>query len=86
LGGILEITGSRDAPDPDTFDRLYPYQLTFSLKKELVPPLEFKPFVPRLSFLTNKHYWGAALQGKSALRLPRGDARILISGISGSYK
>lgn len=58
---------------------------TFNLRLKLKPlnvfkdPIEFKPLVPRLSFITNKQRYSLHLWGKAIVKIPEGDYDLIIS-------
>ncbi len=60
---------------PDTF------QLRLRLEPERIfePPIEFKPLIPRLSFLPNKIHWTGPIRGKAMVRIPQSDYHSIIS-------
>lgn len=62
-------------------DREYPYRFDFVNLISPVAPIDFKPFIPQVSFLPRKDdKWGTALQ-TSSLELPDSDAQLLIKAI-----
>jgi HKD family nuclease/predicted RNA-binding protein len=62
-------------------DRQYPYRIDFDIWINPVAPIDFKPLVPRVSFLRRKdEKWGTALQ-TSSLALPEPDAHLLMETI-----
>lgn len=63
-------------------DREYPYRFDFDVFANPGAPLDFRPFVPQLTFLKRKDdKWGTALQ-TSSLELPDRDAALLIDAIT----
>jgi predicted RNA-binding protein len=56
---------------------------TFHLRLKLKPlnvfkdPIQFKPLVPRLSFITNKHRYSLHLKGKAIVKIPEGDYNLI---------
>jgi HKD family nuclease len=62
-------------------DREYPFRVDFVILINPVAPIDFKPFIPQVSFLPRKdEKWGTALQ-TSSLELPGSDAQLLIEAI-----
>lgn len=62
-------------------DREYPYRFDFDVLVSPAAPIDFKPFIPQLSFLPRKdHKWGTVLQ-TSSLELPDSDAQLLIDAV-----
>lgn len=63
-------------------DREYPYRLDFAVLVAPTAPIDFKAFVPKVSFLPRKdEKWGTALQ-TSSLELPDSDAQLLVAAIA----
>lgn len=62
-------------------DREYPYRIDFVVLIAPTAPIDFKPFVSKVSFLRRKdEKWGTVLQ-TSSLELPESDAQSLIEAI-----
>jgi HKD family nuclease/predicted RNA-binding protein len=62
-------------------DREYPYRVDFVTLVNPAAPIDFKPFIPQVRFLSRKdEKWGTALQ-TSSLELPESDAQLLIEAI-----
>uniref|UniRef100_A0A7C3MFW9 UPF0310 protein ENW66_04150 n=2 Tax=cellular organisms TaxID=131567 RepID=A0A7C3MFW9_ARCFL len=57
---------------------------TFPLRIKLKPvkifdkPVEFKPLIPKLMFITNKRKWSGHLMGKAMREIPEEDYRLII--------
>ncbi len=57
---------------------------TFPLRIELKPvkifdkPVEFKPLIPKLKFITNKKKWSGHLMGKAMREVPEEDYRLIV--------
>jgi predicted RNA-binding protein len=58
------------------------FQLRLRLEPLMVfePPIEFKPLIPRLSFLPNKTIWSGPIRGKAMVQIPQRDYDCIISG------
>jgi predicted RNA-binding protein len=58
---------------------------TFPLRVKLKPikifpqPVEFKPLIPKLRFVTNKKKWSGHLMGKAMRQIPEEDYRLITS-------
>lgn len=58
---------------------------TFPLRIKLRPvkifdkPVEFKPLIPKLRFITNKKKWSGHLMGKAMREIPEEDYRLIVS-------
>ena len=58
---------------------------TFPLRIKLKPvkifdkPIEFKPLIPKLKFITNKRKWSGHLIGKAMREIPEEDYRLIMN-------
>ncbi|WP_456329936.1 EVE domain-containing protein [Archaeoglobus sp.] len=58
---------------------------TFPLRIKLKPvkifdkPVEFKPLIPKLKFITNKRKWSGHLMGKAMREIPEEDYRLIVN-------
>jgi len=58
---------------------------TFPLRVRLKPikifdkPVEFKPLIPKLKFITNKKKWSGHLMGKAMRDIPEKDYKLIVS-------
>ncbi|HIH69352.1 EVE domain-containing protein [Methermicoccus shengliensis] len=58
---------------------------TFPLRIKLKPikifekPVEFKPLIPKLKFITNKRKWSGHLMGKAMREIPEEDYELIMS-------
>ncbi|ADC64353.1 protein of unknown function DUF55 [Ferroglobus placidus DSM 10642] len=56
---------------------------TFPLRIKIKPikifdkPIEFKPLIPKLKFITNKKKWSGHLMGKAMREIPEDDFRLI---------
>ena len=57
---------------------------TFPLRIKLKPvkifekPVEFKPLIPKLKFITNKKKWSGHLMGKAMREIPEEDFKVIL--------
>ncbi|RLI79608.1 EVE domain-containing protein [Archaeoglobales archaeon] len=62
---------------------------TFPLRIKLKPikifskPVEFKPLIPKLKFITNKRKWSGHLMGKAMREIPEEDYRVIVKSMEG---
>lgn len=59
----------------------FPLRLLLEPLKLFEPPIEFKPLIPRLSFLPNKSYWTGPIRGKAMVQIPQNDYDTIISTV-----
>lgn len=43
------------------------------------PPVEFKPLIPRLAFITNKTQWSGHIRGQAMRTIPEEDYQLIMS-------
>jgi len=43
------------------------------------PPIEFKPLIPNLAFITNKKQWSGHIRGQAMRTIPEEDYRLIMS-------
>jgi predicted RNA-binding protein len=71
------IFSPKDAQKNETF----PLRLELKCLTPSAKPIAFRPLVPKLSFIKNKKYWGASLQGKAILGIPEQDYKTIVSAL-----
>jgi len=82
LGGLIEFSGRlHRISGRNLFDQMFPVRIPIIIRKVSDPPIEFKPFVKRICFITNKSNWGSHLQGRAMLRLDDSDYSLLADAI-----
>jgi len=57
----------------------FPYRIKVRLEIILEKPLEFKPLIPKLSFIKNKRRWTGHIMGKAMRRIPKEDYETIVS-------
>ena len=57
----------------------FPYRIKVKLDLVLEKPLEFKPLIPKLSFIKNKKRWTGHIMGKAMRRIPKEDYETIVS-------
>ena len=62
----------------------FPYRVRLKEKLILEKPIEFKPLIPRLRFITNKQKWSGHLMGKAMREIPEEDYKEILKEIEGS--
>jgi len=55
------------------------YPLRVKIKPVKLGELDFKPLIPKLSFITNKKKWSGHLMGKAMREIPEEDYRLIES-------
>ena len=78
ISGIFEAkTKPFMALEPILKNKTYSYRI--KLNPVIIPkkPLDFKTLVGELSFITNKKYWGAYLQGRAMYPISEDDYKLI---------
>lgn len=57
----------------------FPLRIKLKPVKIFEKPVEFKPLIPKLKFVTNKKKWSGHLMGKAMREIPEEDYKLLIS-------
>ena len=57
----------------------FPWRVKIKPIKIFDKPLEFKPLIPKLKFITNKKKWTGHLMGKAMREIPEDDFELLLS-------
>jgi len=83
VGGVVEFRGKQVKLKEQTtfFDTLYPIRLKISVHDLFEPPLGFKHFIGKVSFVGSGKNWGAALQGQSLKPISEKDYTIIMREI-----
>lgn len=56
----------------------FPYRVDLKPVKIFDKPVEFKPLIPKLKFITNKKRWSGHLMGKAMREIPEEDYSLII--------
>ncbi len=67
-----------DTP-PNSPDETFQLRLRLESVRIFEPPIEFKPLIPRLSFLPNKTNWTGPIRGRAMVQIPQSDYDCIIS-------
>lgn len=57
----------------DSPDEVFPLRIKLKSEKIFDPPIEFKPLIPKLHFITNKTMWTGHIRGKAMREIPEED-------------
>ncbi|QYZ80292.1 EVE domain-containing protein [Methanofollis formosanus] len=58
---------------PGLGNEVFPLRVRLTLIEIFDPPLEFKPLIPRLAFITNKKQWSGHIRGQAMRTIPEED-------------
>lgn len=85
ITGVFEVTSevyedtSRIFTAPQKLgDEGFPLRIGLRLIKVFDPPLEFKPLIPELKFITNKKMWSGHIRGQAMREIPEEDYQMII--------
>lgn len=54
-------------------NEIFPFRVKIAPLKIFKKPIEFKPLVPNINFITNKKHWACHLQGRTIISIPDDD-------------
>ncbi len=57
----------------------FPYRIKIKPIKIFDKPVEFKPLIPKLKFITNKKKWSGHLMGKAMRKIPEEDYDLIMN-------
>ena len=60
-------------------NEIFPYRIKIKPIKIFSNPIEFKPLIPKLKFITNKKKWSGHLMGKAMREIPKEDFDLITS-------
>ena len=58
---------------------IFPWRVKIKPIKIFDRPVEFKPLIPKLKFITNKKKWAGHLMGKAMREIPEEDLELILS-------
>jgi len=64
---------------PKLGNEVFPLRLKLKPIKIFKEPIEFKPLVPKLHFITNKKMWSGHIRGQAMREIPEEDYQTIIS-------
>ena len=64
---------------PTAPTEVFPLRLKLKLVTSSPRQTDFKPLIPKLSFIKNKQKWAGTFQGNACLSIPEQDYRIIVS-------
>jgi len=60
-------------------NEVFPWRIKIKPIKIFDEPIEFKPLIPKLKFITNKKKWSGHLMGKAMREIPEEDYELILS-------
>jgi len=68
---------------PNLGDETFPLRIKLKPIKIFDPPVEFKPLIPKLKFITNKKMWSGHIRGQAMREIPEEDYHLILKTASG---
>lgn len=65
-------------PLPIQPNEIFPLRIRLKPIKIFNPPVEFKPLVPKLQFITNKKQWVGHIRGQAIRIIPEDDYQLIV--------
>jgi|GEM_PF-110056 len=59
-------------------NEVFPYRIKIKPIKIFSKPIEFKPLIPKLKFISNKRKWSGHLMGKAMREIPKEDFELIV--------
>ena len=59
-------------------NKTFPFRIKLKSVKIFEKPIQFKPLIPKLKFITNKQKWSIHLMGKAMREIPEEDFNLII--------
>lgn len=63
-------------------NEVFPFRVKLKPIKIFREPVEFKPLIPRLKFITNKKMWSGHIRGQAMREIPEEDYQLIINQAS----
>jgi predicted RNA-binding protein len=76
---VFEDSKKMFVAPPNTPDEIFKLRLQLEPVRVFEPPIEFKPLIPKLSFLPNKTHWTGPIRGRAMIQIPQSDYDCMIS-------
>ena len=64
---------------PKLGDEIFPLRIKLRPIRIFDPPVEFKPLIPKLAFITNKTQWSGHIRGQAMRTIPEEDYQLIMS-------
>jgi len=78
VSGIYEDSSRVFTAPPKLGDEIFPIRIRLKPIKVFDPPVEFKPLIPKLKFITNKSKWAGHIRGQAMREIPDEDYHLII--------
>jgi predicted RNA-binding protein len=77
--GVYEDTSKIFITPPKLGDETFPLRIKLRSIRLFDPPVEFKPLIPKLAFITNKTQWSGHIGGQAMRTIPEEDYRLIMN-------
>ncbi len=75
---VYEDTSRIFTTPPKLGDEIFPLRIKLRPIRIFDPPVEFKPLIPKLTFITNKTQWSGHIRGQAMRTIPEEDYRLIM--------
>jgi len=75
---MFEDTTKIFTSPPKLGDEIFPYRIQLKPIRIFDLPVEFKPLIPRLTFITNKKQWSGHIRGQAMRTIPEEDYQLIM--------
>jgi len=75
---VCEDTKQIFTAPPKLGDEVFPLRIKLKTNEIFDPPVEFKPFIPKLSFIKNKKQWSGHIRGQAMRTIPEEDYDLIM--------
>ena len=75
---VYEDTSRVFTTPPKLGDEIFPLRIRLQPIRIFDSPVEFKPLVPKLTFITNKTQWSGHIRGQAMRTIPEEDYRLIM--------
>lgn len=76
--GVFEDISRIFTAPPNLGDEVFPLRIKLKTIKIFDPPVEFKPLIPELKFITNKKMWSGHIRGQAMREIPEEDYQLVM--------
>lgn len=76
---VYEDTSRVFTTPPKLGDEIFPLRIKLRPIRIFDPPVEFKPLIPKLTFITNKTQWSGHIRGQAMRTIPEEDYRLIMN-------
>ena len=76
---VYEDSSKAFTTPPKLGNETFPLRIKLRPIRIFDPPVEFKPLIPKLTFITNKTQWSGHIRGQAMRTIPEEDYKLIMS-------